>query len=515
MRSRKLLKSTAVVSVNTLLSRVLGFIRDMIIALVFGAGLQADAFFVAFRIPNLFRRLFAEGAFSQAFVPVLAEHKASHGDAGVRELAAHVAGALALILLLVTGAGVLTSPLLVMAFAPGFIDQSDKFQLTVEMTRICFPYLLFISMTSLCAGLLNTYGRFAVPAFTPVLLNLSLIGSALWLAPYFSEPAMALAVGVFIAGVVQFAFQLPFLARLGLLVRPRFNYRHPQVRKILRLIVPALVGVSVAQINLLVDTLIASFLRQGSVSWLYYSDRVMEFPLGVFGIALATVLLPNLSRQFSKGSQQGFSDNLDWALRWVILIGPPAALGLGLLAVPILSTLFQYGAFSGADVRMAGLSLSAFAVGLVGFVAVKILAPGFYARQDMKTPVRIALVAMSCNLVLNLILMWPLAHVGLALATSCSALLNAALLYGSLCRHGILKLKPGWNLYLLRVAMACSVMVAFLIWQLAPQSAWIQASVAWRVTHLAELVVGGGVLYFASLWLFGVRPRQLAASQLH
>lgn len=513
--SPKLLKSTAVVSVNTLVSRILGFIRDMVIASVFGAGLQADAFFVAFRIPNLFRRLFAEGAFSQAFVPVLAEHRSRHGDEGVRDLAAHITGALGLALLLVTITGVLAAPLLVLAFAPGFLDQADKFQLTVEMTRICFPYLLFISLTSLCAGLLNTYGRFAIPAFTPVLLNLSLIGSALWLAPYFSQPILALAIGVLIAGVAQLLFQLPFLARLELLARPRCNFRHPQVRRVLSLIVPALVGVSVAQVNLLVDTLIASFLPQGSVSWLYYSDRVMEFPLGVFGIALATVLLPNLSRQFALGSKQGFSECLDWALRWVILIGLPAALGLGLLAVPILSSLFQYGAFSAADVAMASLSLSAFAVGLMGFVAVKILAPGFYARQDMRTPVRIALLAMFSNLIMNLLLMGPLAHAGLALATSCSALLNAALLYGHLCRQGVLKLKAGWTVYLLRVVLAAGLMAGYLLWRNPPASAWVQAPVGWRVTHLVELIGGGGLLYFAALWLFGVRPRQLAASQLN
>ncbi len=513
--SRKLLKSTAIVSINTLLSRVLGLVRDMVIALVLGVGLQSDAFFVAFRIPNLFRRLFAEGAFSQAFIPVLAEHKSAEGDAGVRDLAAHVTGCLALVLILVTVVGVLASPLLVMAFAPGFGSQSDKFDLTVVMTRICFPYLLFISLTSLSAGLLNTYGRFAVPAFTPVLLNLSLIGSALWLAPYFSEPVLALAVGVFIAGLVQLLFQLPFLARLGLLVWPRVNFKHQQVWKILTLIVPALVGVSVAQINLLVDTLIASFLQQGSVSWLYFSDRIMEFPLGVFGIALATVMLPNLSRQFSQNSTEGFSNSLEWALRWVVLIGVPAALGMGLLASPILTTLFQYGAFSAIDVRMAGLSLSAFAIGLLGFVSVKILAPGFYARQDMKTPVRIALVAMLSNVILNLILMWPLAHVGLALATSLSALLNAALLYGYLIRQGVLKHKAGWGGYLFRVLLGSAVMVVFLVWHDVPEQIWIQASITWRVTHLLELICGGGLLYFLSLWILGLRPQQFASSQLH
>ncbi len=484
----------------------------MVIALVFGAGLQADAFFVAFRIPNLFRRLFAEGAFSQAFVPVLAEHKLNQGDTGVRDLVAHIGGCLGLILVLVSAVGMIAAPVLVMAFAPGFAEQGDKFQLTVELTRICFPYLLFISLTSLCGGMLNTYGRFAIPAFTPVLLNLSLIGSALWLAPYFSEPVTALAVGVFIAGVLQLAFQLPFIAKLGLLVRLRLNFRHAQVRRVLILIVPALVGVSVAQINLLVDTLIASFLQQGSVSWLYYSDRVMEFPLGVFGIALATVLLPSLSRQFAEKSQQGFSDSLDWALRWVFLIGLPAALGLGFLALPILSTLFRYGAFSVADARMASLSLSAFAIGLLGFVTVKILAPGFYARQDMKTPVRIALVSMLCNLVLNLLLMGPLAHVGLALATSCAALLNAALLYGALRRAGVLVLSPGWAVFLLRIVLACGLMLAFLYWQSESALNWLQSPVEWRIHHLLVLVAGGGALYFAALWLLGMRARHVLQS---
>jgi putative peptidoglycan lipid II flippase len=504
-----LLRSTATVGLNTLASRILGFVRDVVIARAFGAGSEADAFFVAFRIPNLFRRLFAEGAFAQAFVPVLSESRTLGGDAAVRDLAAHVAGALAALLALVTLVGVLAAPVLVLVFAPGFHAAEDKFSLTVQMLRICFPYLAFISLTSLCGGLLNTYGRFAVPAFTPVLLNVCLIAATLLLAPRMQQPVLALAIGVLFAGLAQLAFQLPFLARLGLLVRPRFSRAHAGMRRVAWLVMPALLGVSVAQINILVNTLIASFLRDGSVSWLYYSDRIMEFPLGVFGIALATVILPSLSREHASGSPQGFSDTLDWALRLVCAIAIPAAIGLGMLAGPILATLFQHGAFTASDVYLASLSLSAFAIGLPGFVAVKVLAPGYYARQDMRTPVRIAVIAMLTNLGLNLALVAPLAHAGLALGTAIAALLNAALLYRGLARARVHRARPGWRRFVLQVAAASLFMTLFLVLLRGDLALWSAADAPWRAMRLAGLIAGAMAVYAAGLLLLGVRPRAL------
>ncbi|MEE8286269.1 MAG: murein biosynthesis integral membrane protein MurJ, partial [Gammaproteobacteria bacterium] len=345
-----------------MVSRVLGLVRDVIIAWVFGASQgNTDAFFVAFRLPNFLRRLFAEGAFSQAFVPILGEYKSQRSHQEVRELTAHVAGTLGAVLLAVTAVGVLAAPVLVMIFAPGFLADEEKFALTVQMVRITFPYILFVSLTAFAAGLLNTYGRFGVPAFTPVLLNLALIGAALLLAPLMAEPITALAWGVLIAGLAQLAFQLPFLRRLGLLTMPRFSRAHQGVRRVVRLMMPAAFGASVAQINLLIDTLIASFLVTGSVSWLYYSDRLVEFPLGVFAIAMATVILPNLSQHHARESVESFSDTLDWGLRWVLVVATPSALGLILLADPILTTIFQHGEFSPRDVHMASLSLMAYA----------------------------------------------------------------------------------------------------------------------------------------------------------
>ena len=379
-------------------------------------------------------RLFAEGAFSQAFVPVLSEYKEQRDFAEVRSLTANVFGFLGTILLLVSVLGVLAGPIMVAVFAPGFIDDGEKFDLTVSMVRMTFPYIMFISLTAFAGAILNTYGRFGVPAFTPVLLNISLILCAVFLAPHFSQPVVALAVGVFIAGVAQLFFQMPFLAKLGLLVWPELKRSHDGVRRVLKLMLPAIFAVSVSQINLLVDTLIASFLVTGSVTWLYYADRMVEFPLGVFGIALATVILPALSRQHAQHAQASFSNTIDWALRLVALIALPAALGLVVLSAPILTTLFHYGAFSGHDVAMTSLSLMAYSIGLLGFIGVKVLVPGFSARQDMRTPVRIAVVAMVTNIVLNLTLVVPLAHTGLALATSLAAFVNAGLLLWHLQR---------------------------------------------------------------------------------
>jgi len=521
--SRRLFKSTLTVGSMTMLSRVLGLLRDVVLARLFGAGAGADAFFVAFRIPNFLRRLFAEGAFSQAFVPVLSEYKTRRDDAEVHRLLAHVSGMLMVVLFVVTLVGVIGAPLLITVFAPGFIDDGDKFSLTVAMVRITFPYILFISLTALAGGVLNSYGRFAVPAVTPVLLNLSLIAAALWLAPQMEHPAMALAWGVFIAGAAQLLFQLPFLARLGLLPRPRLNpwrnRHHEGVRQIGRLMMPAIFGSSIVQINLLFDTLIASFLATGSVSWLYYSDRLVEFPLGVFGIALATVILPALSRQHASTAMADYARTLDWGLRLVVLIGLPAALGLLVLAGPMVVAIYQYGEFSAHDVLMARASLMAYATGLMGFILIKVLAAAYYARQDTKTPVRIGIIAMLVNMVLNVIFVvpwvWldsPAPHAGLALATSLSAFVNATLLYRGLSRQGILRLEPGWPGFLLRVLLATLFMSGVLFWGSGSVDSWLQVSLVERVSRLVLWVGIGAMVYFAVLALLGVRPSQFRTS---
>ena len=509
--SRSLLKSTGVVGASTTASRVFGFVRDVVIAQAFGASAGADAFFVAFRIPNFLRRLFAEGAFSQAFVPVLSNYRAQRDIAEVRDLASHVSGALIGALTVVTVAGVVAAPVLVAVFAPGFVSDPEKYALAVEMVRITFPYAFFISLVAFAGGILNTYGRFAVPAFTPVLLNLCLIGAALWLAPVLDVPVVALAWGVLAAGIVQLAFQFPFLSALGMLVRPRLRRAHKGVARVVSLILPAVFGVSVSQINLLVDTMIASFLVTGSVSWLYFSDRMVEFPLGVFGIALATVILPHLSRQHAGAARGSFSDTLDWSLRLVVLIATPAAVGLGVLAAPILTTLFQYGEFSAHDVEMAARSLLAFSLGLIAFVAVKVLATGYFSRQDTRTPVRVGVVAMLANIVLNLLLVVPLAHAGLALATTLSAFLNAGLLLRGLVKRGVFRPRAGWGGFVARVA-AGNLALGAVLWTVRGEPAdWLEAQAATRALRLCGFVALGMVLYAGVMLGLGMRPRDLAA----
>ncbi len=504
-----------------MVSRVLGFVRDMVFANLFGAGAATDAFFVAFKIPNFFRRLFAEGAFSQAFVPVLSEYKARCSEAEVRGLVANVSGTLGVILLLLTVLAIIGATPLVTVFAPGFRGDEAKFALTAEMLRITFPYLMLISLTALAGGILNTYGHFAVPAVTPVWLNISLIGAAFYLAPLFDAGVVGLAWGVFIAGVVQLLFQFPSLARLGLLPRPRWGWHDEGVRRIIRLMLPAIFGSSVAQINLLLDTIIASFLVSGSVSWLYYSDRLVEFPLGVFGIALATVILPSLSQRHAESDPQAFSRTLDWGLRWVFLIGTPAAVGLILLAGPMLTTLFQYGAFAARDVQMAALSLMAYGVGLLAFMLVKVLAPGFYARQDTKTPVRIGVYSMVSNMGLNLLFVVPMAlagiegpHAGLALATALAAFLNAGMLFRKLKRSGVFVAQSGWGRFSLRLLFANGAMGAALWWACAPLTEWFAWGASLRAMNLGGLVALGIGVYFLALWLVGVRPRMLLGKSI-
>ena len=376
-----------------------------------------DAFFVAFRIPNIFRRFFAEGSFSQAFVPVFAEYDQSRDHAEVRELVSRTAGTLGVMLSVLAALGAIAAPVFIGVFAPGFANgtsgaDAGRFALAVDMLRWTFPYLLFVSLAALAGGVLNTYHRYVAAAFSPVMLNVVLIIFAVWVAPLYARPGMALAAGVFAAGVVQLLCMLPSLARIRLLPLPRWGWTHPGVRKILKLMVPGLFGSSVAQISILLDTLIASFLVTGSISWLYYSDRIMEFPLGVFGIALATVMLPNLSRQHAARATEDFGNTLDWALRLVILIVTPATLGLMLLSGPLLATLFYGGEFGIQDVEQSSYSLIAYSAGLMGFTMVKVLAPGYFARQDTGTPVRVGLIALGSTMVLNLLRVVPWALAG-------------------------------------------------------------------------------------------------------
>ena len=504
-----LLKSTASVGAMTLISRILGFVRDMVIARTFGASTGADAFFVAFKIPNFLRRLFAEGAFSQAFVPVLTEYKTKRDLAAVKDLIDHVSGALTMVLFLVTVVGVIAAPLLILLFAPGFSQDAAKFELASDMLRITFPYLLFISLTAFAGGILNAYGRFAVPAFTPTFLNLAMIAAALWLAPHLERPITALAWGVFIAGIVQLVFQWPYLVRLGLMPRFRYKRAHEGVSRILRLMVPVIFGSSVAQINLLVDTVIASFLVTGSVSWLYYSDRLVEFPLGVFGVALATVILPKLSQHHAQASPEAFSRTIDWGLRWVMLVSVPATVGLITLAVPLLATLFHYGEFSVNDVVKSSHSLITFSIGLAGFIMVKILASGFYSRQDTRTPVRFAVVAMIANVALNLVFVWPLAHAGLALSTSLAALLNAGLLLRALRRSEAYRPERGWTAFLLRITAAGIAMAAVLAWGAGTVEQWAAWGGIERLWRLCMWIAIGSLVFAVVAFATGLRPRHL------
>ncbi|MGE5153764.1 MAG: murein biosynthesis integral membrane protein MurJ [Bdellovibrio bacteriovorus] len=509
--------SIAKVGGNTLLSRILGFLRDLVIARLFGADAATDAFFVAFRIPNALRRLFAEGALAMALVPILLEHKRRGGQPAVRAFLDDAAGTLTVGLLTVTGLGILIAPALVLLFAPGFAQDPDQWDLTTQMLRLTFPYVLLISLAALAGAALNTYERFGVPAFTPVLLNLSLIGCAIYLAPRLERPILALALGVLLGGVVQLAFQLPFLARLGLLPKPRINPGNPGVRRTLGLMGPVVLGSSAGQINLLLGTVLASFLTTGSISWLYYSDRLMELPIGILGAALGTVILPRLSQHHTAGEPEAFSRTLDWALRWLLLIGLPAAVGLVVLAGPIVATLFHSavpgslsaGAFDAQDVRMTGHSLAAYAGGLLGFLGVRVLAPAYFARQEMRAPVRAALVTVAVNALLSLALMGPLGHLGLALATSLAAWANAALLWMGLRRGGAYRPTSGWRSFISQALAAVLAMGLLLHLGSGDLASWIALAPGQRAIQLIAWILAGTCVYALVLLLTGLRPRHL------
>nr|WP_246316112.1 murein biosynthesis integral membrane protein MurJ [Tepidicella baoligensis] len=512
-------KSASIVSLLTLASRITGLMRELLIAATFGASALTDAFNVAFRIPNLLRRLFAEGAFSQAFVPVLTASREKDGEAATRVLIDQVATVLAWALTLTCILGVLGAPALVWAMAAGLKQNPEGFDAAVGLTRWMFPYIGFMSMVALAAGVLNTWKRFAVPAATPVLLNVAMIGAAWWGAPWFAtqgwEPIYALAAGVMLGGVLQLGVQLPALKRLGLLPRIGVSasalksaWRHPGTQRILTLMLPALLGVSVAQISLLINTQIASHLATGSVSWLTYADRLMEFPTALLGVALGVVLLPQLSAARAAGDGERYSSLLDWGLRLVVLLAIPSAVALLTFAQPLVAVLYHYGAFTVADVRQTSLALMGYGVGLLGLIAVKVLAPGFYAQQDIRTPVQIAIVVLVFTQCMNLLLVPRLAHAGLALAIGLGALLNAGWLLAGLMRRGVYRPAPGWGRLGLQVLAASALLAVFLLWSSA-QVDWVHAVQAGRrVLSLVLIVAGAVVVYFGVLMLAGVQLRQ-------
>ncbi|MDF4972415.1 murein biosynthesis integral membrane protein MurJ [Vibrio parahaemolyticus] len=516
--SKRLLKSGMIVSAMTLISRVLGLVRDVVVANLMGAGASADVFFFANKIPNFLRRLFAEGAFSQAFVPVLTENHAQGDMDKTRELIARAAGTLGVIVSIVTVLGVLGSGVVTALFGFGwFLDwmhggpAAEKFELASLMLKITFPYLWFITFVALSGAILNTLGKFAVSSFTPVFLNVMIILAAWFISPQMSQPEIGLAIGVFLGGLVQFLFQIPFLIKAGVMVKPKWGWRDPGVVKIRTLMIPALFGVSVSQINLLFDTFIASFLQTGSISWLYYSDRLLEFPLGLFGIAIATVILPALSRKHVDSQSEGFAHTMDWGVRMVTLLGIPAMLGLMALAKPMLMVLFMRGEFSPQDVHQASLSLLAYASGLLNFMLIKVFAPGYYSRQDTKTPVKYGIIAMVTNMVFNAIFAYFYGYVGLAIATALSAFVNMALLYRGLHIAGVYQITKRTVFFIIRLVIAGAAMVAAILWQLEDMSVWLEWSFAHRSGMLGMLIGLGAAVYLAVLFLTGVRLKDLKA----
>ena len=503
-----LLRVLATVSSLTMVSRVLGYVRDFFIARIFGAGLLTDAFFVAFKIPNLLRRLFAEGAFSQAFVPILAEHKNRSGD--TKSLIDSIATVLFLALVLAAALGVAAAPLIVYVTAPGFAAEPDKFALTVTLLRITFPYIVFISLVALAAGILNTWNRFSVPAITPALLNVAFIVGAAFFAGHFDPPVLVLAWAVFAGGLLQLAFQIPFLMKMKLMPRWRLDFSHPGLRRVLLLMAPAAFGVSVSQISLLLNQIFASFLPTGSVSWLYYADRLMELPAGVLGVAVGTILLPSLSKYHAAANTAEYSRLLDWGLRITVLLAVPAAVALAVLALPLIAMLFQYGRFAAEDAWMTRQALVAYSVGLVGMILVKILAPGFYARQNVATPVKIGLVTLVATQLMNLALIGPLRHAGLALAIGLGACLNAALLYFQLRRSGIYIPQPGWPVFTLKILAAVAFMAIVLFTTMGEAWWWLQAGWERKVPAVLGLVALGSAAYAACLLALGLRPRDFS-----
>ncbi len=513
MAKSKLFRSTMIVSSMTMLSRILGLVRDMVLMGVFGAGGLMDAFLVAFKIPNFLRRLFAEGAFSQAFVPVLSEYKERFTLQEVQILISRTSGALLMILSMLTIVVMLASPWVITLFAPGFADDPEKFNTATELLRLTFPYLLFISMTAFAGSILQSYGRFAAPAIAPVLLNLSMIAGALIFAPMFDKPIMALGYAVAIAGLLQFFIQLPQLYMQKLLVKPKIDFQHEGVRRILKLMLPAIFGVSVTQINLLLNTVLASLMMTGSVSWLYAAERLTELPLGLIGVAIGTVILPSLSTSEAKKDDVSFRKTLDWAARLIIVVGIPAACALFVLSDVLMQTLFMRGEFALQDANMSGFALRCMAGGILGFMLIKIFAPAFFARQDTKTPVKIGIVTVIANMIFSLIFVGifyyfklPL-HGGLALATTAASLVNAGLLYYLLHKRNLFRFGPQWKKLFAQFAISSAVMVAALYLMLpyfpTHDTQWH------RVFALLLICAVGAIVYAVVLLASGFRPRQL------
>lgn len=532
MKSPSMFRGLLSFSSMTMISRVLGLVRDMSINAAFGANAATDAFWVAFRIPNFMRRLFAEGSFSTAFVPVFTEVKETRSHAELKNLMSRVSGTLGGVLLLITALGLIFAPQVTTLFSPGAIDEPEKFDLTVNLLRLTFPFLLFVSLTALSGGALNSFHRFGLPALTPVILNLCMIAGALWLAPRLHTPIMAMGWAILVAGMLQLLFQLPALRQLDLLTLPRWGWGQPEVRRIMRLMVPTLFGSSVAQINLLLDTVIASLLIAGSQSWLSQADRFLELPLGVFGVALGTVILPSLSRHHVATDRAGFSMALDWGLRTTLLIAVPAMFGLMILAEPLVATLFQHGQFTALDTRMATLSISALSFGLPAFALVKVVLPAFYARQDTRTPVRAGVVSLITNMVLNVIflalLFWLWApasvkqgswlhglsqvyglHMALGMASALASYINLGLLWRWLKQAGVYERQSGWARHMLRLALACAVMIGILLLGLWCWPDWTDVPKWTRVWRLGVLVAAGGVAYLGTLFATGFRLREL------
>jgi putative peptidoglycan lipid II flippase len=507
-----LLRALATISSLTLVSRILAFVRDVMIARIFGAGMATDAFFVAFKLPNLLRRLFAEGAFSQAFVPIFGEYKNRKGHDEAKLLLDHVATLLAIILFIVTIIGIVAAPVLVYISAPGFAREPDKFTLTVQLLRVTMPYIFFISLVAVAAGILNTYNKFWAPAFAPVLLNICFIAAALWLAPYCDPPIMALAWAVFVAGIMQLAFQLPFLKKIRMLPKWSLNLKDAGVWRVIRQMGPAVFGVSISQVSLIINTIFASFLAAGSVSWLYYADRLMEFPSGMLGVALGTILLPSLSKHYADDSLEEYSRLLDWGLRLTFMLALPAALALGMIAVPLLSTFFQHGEFVANDVLMTRQALVGYSLGLIGIILVKILAPGFYARQDIRTPVKIAIATLIATQMMNVLFIFGLHmhHAGLALSIGLAACLNSAVLFHLLRKRGIYRPEPGWSVFFARLCLALLALGVTLWFGMGSEQYWLTTHGWGRILHLSALVAGGVVVYFAVLFALGFRPRDFS-----
>ncbi len=507
-------RSTFIVSAMTMLSRVLGLVRDIVLLNVFGAGKDFDTFVVAFRIPNFFRRLFAEGAFSQAFIPVLTEYKTSKTHAEVQILISRVFGCLLTAMSLLTFVAMVAAPAIIYLYAPGFHNDPEKFDLAVDMFRLTIPYLMFMSLTAFASSILNSYGSFASPAFSPVLLNIAMIAGAWWLTPFMAEPIMALGWAVVVAGVLQLAIQIPELWKKNLLIPPKVDFKHEGVDRILKLMLPALFGVSVTQINLLLNTIWASFMQDGSVSWLYSAERMTELPLGLIGVAIGTVILPSLSARHAEQDQAKFKSMIDWAAKIIMLVGIPASIALFILSTPIIQALFQRGEFTLEDTHMTALALQCMSAGVISFMLIKVFAPGFYAQQDTKTPVRVGLMAVAANAILNVVFIgffklidWHAEHMALALASSGSALVNAGMLYFYLHKRNIYRFGAHWKKLGFQFLVANITMIAALAYALT----WYQGDIAqWlRIAEVVGLCILGVAAYVIGLLITGFRPRHL------